>query len=192
MDRTLLKCIGAAAALSVLAGQARAADELGMFSSRGPDLAYAINNVCVPYLRQGGTVEGLTGRSGVPAQLDGRAAMQLHGFGRVFVASEPAMRGCVIVTHKGDGRTARAEALSALEAGYLLETLTGPNAAILHGRKWSGLGEAYCFRLDEKVVEVDITTARDPDQDDQAHPDALRIRLYWSDAEALKKGVCRA
>ncbi len=174
---------------SVMATAAQAADELGMFSSRGPDLAFAIDKVCVPYLRQGGTIEGLSGRSGVPEALDGRAAVRLHGFGRVFVAADPGTRGCVIVTHKGDGHTARAEALDALEHSYLLETLTGPNEAILHSRKWSGLNEAYCFRLDEKVVQVDITSARDPDSDEA---DALRMRLYWSDAEAGKKGVCKA
>ena len=36
---------------SVMATAAQAADELGMFSSRGPDLAFAIDKVCVPYLR---------------------------------------------------------------------------------------------------------------------------------------------
>ncbi len=96
------------------------------------------------------------------------------------------------MAHSGDGRTARGEALSVMEGGYLLETLIGPNEAVLHSRKWAGLAEAYCFRLDEKVVEVDITTSRDEDRDDSARGDALRLRLYWSDAEALKKGVCRA
>ena len=192
MNRTFLKYLGAAAALSVFTGQAQAADELGMFSSRGPDLAFAINSVCVPSLRQGGTIEGLVGRSGVAEDLDGRPAMRLHGFGRVFVAADPGTRGCVIVTHKGDGHTARAEALEALEHSYLLEPLTGPNETVLHSRKWTGLNEAYCFRLDEKVVEVDITTARGQDGEDPGGSDALRMRLYWSDAEALKKGVCRA
>ena len=189
MTRISQSIICLAALASVMATSTQAGDELGMLSSRGPDLAFAINNVCVPYLRQGGTIEGLAGRSGVGDSLDGRGAVRLHGFGRVFVAADPATRGCVIVTHKGDGHTARAEALDALEHGYLLETLVGPNEAVLHSRRWSGLNEAYCFRLDEKVVQVDITTARDADSD---ATDALRMRLYWSDAEASRKGVCKA
>ena len=197
MNRIGHHFITIATALSLIATAswvttARAGDGLDLLSSRGPALAFAVSNVCVPYLRQGGTVAALAGRSGVAAELDGRPAVRLHGFGRVFVAVDPASRSCVIATHTGDGRTARAEALSALEGGYLLETLTGPNEAVLHGRKWAGLNEAYCFRLDEKVVEVDISTARDQDRDDPARADSLRLRLYWSDAEALKKGVCRA
>ena len=188
--RTFISFISMAAALSVIATTARAGEGLDLMSSRNQALAYAIDSVCVPYLRQGGTVAGLAGASGVPAELDGRPAIRLHGFGRVFVAADPG--GCVIVTHTGDGRAARAEALTALEGGYLLETLTGPNEAVLHSRKWAGLGEAYCFRLDEKVVEADISTSRGQDPDDPAHADALRLHLYWSDAEALKKGVCKA
>ena len=190
MRRTSFQIIIMAAALSVVATTAQAGEGLDLMSSRNQALAYAINSVCVPYLRQGGAVATLAGRSGVSADLDGRAAIRLHGFGRVFVAADPG--GCTIVTHTGDGRVARAEALSALEGAYLLETLTGPNEAILHSRKWAGLGEAYCFRLDEKVVEADISTSRGQDSDDPAHADALRLHLYWSDAEALKKGVCRA
>ncbi len=192
MARTRFYLMGLAAAMSVAAPSAQASEALDVFSSRGPALAFAVNNVCVPYLRQGGAVAVLAGRSGRPSELDGRPAVQLHGFGRVFAATDPATRSCTIVTHKGDGRTARAEALHALEAGYLLETLTGPNEAVLHGRKWAGLNEAYCFRLDEKVVQVDLTSARDPDSDDPGRGDALRLRLYWSDAEAVKKGVCKA
>ena len=192
MGRISFHLIGVATALSVMSTSAQAGEELGMMSSRGPDLAFAIDNVCVPYLRQAGAVEGLTGRSGVAADLDGRPAVRLHGFGRVFVAADPGTHGCVIVTHNGDGRTARAEALDALEHGYLLETLTGPNEAVLHSAKWTGLAEAYCFRLDEKVVQVDVMTARGENENDPAHAHALRLRLYWSDAEALKKGVCKA
>jgi hypothetical protein len=192
MGRLSSYLIGVLAAVSAMAPSARAEENLDLFSSRGHELAFAVDNVCVPYLRQGGTIPALAGPSGVNAGLDGRPAVRLHGFGRVIVAADPASRGCVIVAHRGDARTARAEALKALERGYLLETLVGPNEAVLHSPRWTGLAEAYCFRLDEKVVEVDIVTSRDQDRDDPAGGDALRLRLYWSDAEALKKGVCKA
>ena len=192
MGRISVYLIGVAAAVSVVTTSAQAEDSLDLFSSRGHELAFAIDNVCMPYLRQGGAVAALAGSSGVTAELDGRPAVRLHGFGRVVVAADPASRGCVIVAHSGDGRTARGEALTALEGGYLLETLIGPNAAVLHSHKWAGLAEAYCFRLDEKVVEADITTSREQDRDDPARGEALRLRLYWSDAEAVRKGVCKA
>lgn len=192
MGRISFHLIGVVAAVSAITTSAQAEENLDLFSSRGHELAFAIDNVCMPYLRQGGAIAALAGSSGVSAALDGRPAVRLHGFGRVVVAADPASRGCVIVAHSGDGRTARGEALSALEGGYLLETLIGPNEAVLHSHKWTGLAEAYCFRLDEKVVEADITTSREQDRDDPAHGDALRLRLYWSDAEALKKGVCKA
>ena len=88
--------------------------------------------------------------------------------------------------------TKAAEALKAMEASYLLETLEAPNASVLHSFRWSGLTEAYCFRLDERVVELDITTSREQEAQDPARSDALRMKLYWSDAEAIKKGVCKA
>jgi len=192
MTRISHYLVGAAAFASVLAAPVRAEEGLGVFSSQHHELAFAIDTVCMPYLRQGGALAALAGRSGVRSELDGRPAVRLHGFGRVEVAADPAGRGCVIVAPAGDGRVARDEALKVLEAGYLLETLTGPNEAVLHSRKWTGLNEAYCFRLDEKVVEADIVTARDPNAEDASRPDALRLRLFWSDAEAVKKGVCKA
>ncbi len=184
--------VGLAAVSSLLATTAQAGAGLGLLSSRREALAVAIDGLCMPYLRHGGAIAPMAGLSGVPAELDGRPAVRLHGFGRVLVGTDTADNGCTIVAHDGDGRQARAEALKSLEGGYLLETLTGPNEAILHGVKWSGLNEAYCFRLDEKVVEADIVTARDPSAEGSAHPDALRLKLYWSDAEAIKKGVCKA
>ncbi len=193
MGRTYLHLIWAAlTVMAIGAGAARAEDRLDPFSSRGHGLAFAIDEVCMPYLRRGGVVAALAGVSGVASELDGRPAVRLHGFGRVRVAADPATRGCVIVTRNGDGRHARDEVLQVLEAGYLLETLVGPNEATLHGRRFTGLAEAYCFRLDERVVEADLSTSRDQDPDDPAHGDALRLRLYWSDAEAAKKGVCKA
>lgn len=192
MTRISYYILGAAALASVIATTARAEEGLGVLSSRRQALAVAIDHMCMPYLRHGGAVTPLAGASGVPATLDGRPAVRLHGFGRVFVGADPVSNGCVIVAHQGDGRQARAEALQILESGYLLETLVGPNEPVLHSTRWSGLNEAYCFRLDEKVVEADITTARDPNSDDPSHPDALRLKLYWSDAEAVKKGVCKA
>ena len=192
MTRISHYLIGMAALASVVSTTAQAAEGLGLLSSRSQALAVAIDTVCMPYLRHGGAIASLAGTSGLPASLDGRPAVRLHGFGRVFVSTDPVTGGCVIVAHEGDGRQARGEALKILEGGYLLETLAGPNEAVLHGTKWSGLNEAYCLRLDEKVVEADITTARDPNADDPARPDALRLRLYWSDAEAVKKGVCKA
>lgn len=193
MDRRTFHfiCTAAAAAMGVT-NAAWAQGSLDLFSSRGQELEFAINDVCMPYLRQGGAVAVLAGRSGVRAVLDGRPARRLHGFGRVLVAADPANRGCTVVVPDGDGRAARAEALNVLEGGYLLETLTGPNEAVLHSRKWTGLAEAYCFRLYGKVVEADIVTSRGQDSDDAGHAEALRLTLYWSDAEALKKGVCKA
>ncbi len=192
MDFRTFHFICAAAMAAAGANAAQAQGSLDVFSSRGQGLEYAINNVCMPYLRQGGVVAALAGPSGVPAVLDGRPAIRLHGFGRVIVATDPATRGCVIVTHTGDGRTARAEALSVLEHGYLLETLTGPNEPVLHSRQWTDLGEAYCFRLDEKVVQADITSSRGQDRNDPNHADSLSLKLYWSDADAVRKGVCKA
>jgi hypothetical protein len=190
MGRISSYIIGVAAAASVVTTSVQAEEALDLFSSRGHELAFAIDNVCMPSLRQGGAVAALAGRSGVPADLDGRPGVRLHGFGRVLVSGDAG--GCTIVVRDGDGRAARGEALEVLEHGYLLETLVGPNEPVLHSLKWSGLGEAYCFRLDEKVVEADIITSRDQDRDNAARGDALRLRLYWSDAEALKKGVCKA
>jgi len=193
MDRKFLHLVSAlAAAAMITTGAVRAEDRLDLFSSRDHGVAFAIDSVCVPYLRHGGTIPGLAGASGVPSELDGRPAVRLHGFGRVRVAADPATHGCIILARNGDGRTVRAEVLKALEAGYLLETLVGPNAAVLHSHKWTGLAEAYCFRLDERVVEADITSSREQDPEDPSHGDALRLRLWWSDAEAQKKGVCRA
>jgi len=183
---------GMVALASALGTSVQAEDELGLFSSQHHELAFAINTVCMPYMRQGGTVAALAGHSGVSSELDGRPAVRLHGFGRVRVAADPAGRGCLVVAHDGDGRVARGEALKILEGGYLLETLVGPNEPVLHSVRWSGLNEAYCFRLDEKVVEADIVTSRDPNAEDPGHPDALRMHLFWSDAEAVKKGVCKA
>jgi len=191
MDRKSLHFI-VAAAMATIATTARAEDRLDLFSSRDHGVSFAINSVCVPYLRHGGTIPGLAGPSGVPSELDGRPAVRLHGFGRVRVAADPSSHGCVVLALNGDGRTVRAEVLKALEAGYLLETLVGPNETVLHSHKWAGLAEAYCFRLDERVVEADITSSREQDPQDPAHSDALRLRLWWSDAEAQKKGVCRA
>lgn len=192
MARLSQYLVGMAAFASIVATAAQAEEGLGLLSSRQQALAVAIDHVCMPYLRHGGAIASLAGASAVPAVLDGRPAVRLHGFGRVFVGGDPASGGCVIMAHEGDGRQARAEALHILEGGYLLETLVGPNEAVLHSTHWAGLNEAYCFRLDEKVVEADITTARDPNAEDPSHPDALRIKLYWSDAEAVKKGVCKA
>jgi len=193
MDRRTFHFIwSAAVAVMTVAHAAQAEGSLDLFSSRGQALEFAINDICMPYLRQGGTVPALAGRSGVAASLDGRPATRLHGFGRVMVAADPANRGCTIVAREGDGRTARAQALGVLEGGYLLETLAGPNEAVLHSRKWTGLAEAYCFRLDEKVVEADIATSRGQDPDEAGRTESLRLTLYWSDAEASRKGVCRA
>jgi hypothetical protein len=192
MTRISHYLVGVAAIASVWATSGEAEENLGLFSSQHHELAFAINNVCMPYMRQGGAIAALAGPSGVSSELDGRPAVRLHGFGRVKVAVDPSSHGCVIVAHDGDGRVARDAALKVLEAGYLLETLVGPNEQVLHSRKWSGLNEAYCFRLDEKVVEADIVTSRDPNAEDPGHPDALRMRLVWSDAEAVKKGVCKA
>ena len=192
MTRISHYLVGLAALASVVATTAQAGEGLGLLSSRGQALSFAINEVCMPYLRHGGAVVPMTGVSGVPATLDGRPAVRLHGFGRVFIGIDPLTNGCTIVAHEGDGREARADVLRVLEGGVLLETLTGPNEPVLHGTRWSGLNEAYCFRLDEKVVEADITTARDPNGDEPGRPDALRLKLYWSDAEAVRKGVCKA
>lgn len=193
MDRGTFHLICMAAVAAMAAGAAaQAQGSLGPFSSRGQALEFAIDTVCMPYLRQGGAVATLAGKSGVPATLDGRPAARLHGFGRVVVAADPANRGCTVVVPEGDGRAARSEALSVLEGGYLLETLTGPNEAVLHSRKWTDLSEAYCFRLYGNVVEADILTSRGQAPDDPGHAEALRLRLYRSDAEALKKGVCKA
>jgi hypothetical protein len=192
MNRIFLKVMTVAAAMSLIATTAQAEEALDAFSSRGHGLAFAVSNVCLPYLRQGGTIAALAGPSGVPAVFNGVPAVRLHGFGRVVVAADPATHGCTIVTHTGDGRTARAEALTALEGDVLLETLVGPNEAVLHSPQWTGLGEAYCFRLDEKVVEADIVSSRGQDPNDPNHADSLQLKLYWSDAEAVKKGVCRA
>ncbi|MGZ6042025.1 MAG: hypothetical protein ACXWKW_07505 [Asticcacaulis sp.] len=179
--------------LIVPASAVRADDRLSALSQRPDAFDFAVNRVCVPWLRQaeqgkGAPIEAYTGLSGMPSDIDGRPAIRLHGFGHVRVAAGP--EGCTILSPFGDGRAERRDILKILEKSYLLETIAGPNEAVLHSHRWSDLRETYCFRLDERVVQADITTARGQDGAD-ASP-ALRLRLSWSDAGAMRSGVCRA
>lgn len=194
--RLYWKWLGMAGALMCLAGCVEHVDGQLDVTTRAPDaMGFAINDVCLPYVRHGGDIAALVGRSGIPVRVNDLPAYRLRGAGHIHVGDGgPKGRGCFVFTTFGPTVGQRDYVLKTLlEDGYRPDALAGPNAYLYATGQWYDMIEKYCFRVDGKVMLLDMRTATKGPPSTFFRYRPMVAHVYWDEkGEAAGKGLCQS
>lgn len=156
------------------------------FGSAESGVAFAVENGCLTWLREGGRVEDYVGSRAHTMQVAGTPVQKIYGGGRVTVR-EDGRSGCYVRAERGDGARLRDRVINTLaSAGMTTEAFTD-YARRLKRRDGSVVQERYCFRMYGKpyivLISSSVNRALAP----------LEVAITPDlDAEAAKKGLCLA
>jgi hypothetical protein len=146
-------------------------------------LAFAIDQGCLTYLREGGSLEAYVERYARPITDDGVRTQKIYG-GHVTVR-EDGRGGCYIRVKRGNGASLRDTALETLNyKGFKLEAFADYTPYV-KTRDWAYLQEIYCWRNGADVYNILISSSaikRDV---------TLQATIFKDkDSAAASKGLC--
>lgn len=173
-----------AVAAGGIAFHAMAAPAPSPFASAQDATAFAVENGCLTWLREGGTVEDYVGRHARTIDQSGKPAQKIYGGGRVTVRAD-GRSGCYVRAESGDGAKLRDTVINTLASAGMRTEPFADYGQHLKSRDWSFVQESHCFRMYGKVYIALISSsangARTP----------LQVTITPDiDGEAAKKGLC--
>ena len=181
-----LSCGLLAIAAAGVAFHAMAAPSPSPFASAESATAFAVENGCLTWLREGGRVEDYVNRHARRVKQNGMPAQKIYGGGRVTVR-EDGREGCYVRAEFGDGAALRDTVINTLASTGMRTEPFADYAPYLQSRDWSYIQETHCFRMYGKTYIVLISSSAN----------RTRVPLQATitpdkDAEAEKKGLCLA
>lgn len=156
------------------------------FGSAESGVAFAVENGCLTWLREGGRVEDYVGSRAHTMQVAGTPVQKIYGGGRVTVR-EDGRSGCYVRAERGDGAKLRDTVINTLASAGVRTEPFANYEPYLKSRDWSFVQESHCFRMYGKVyialISSSASRTRAP----------LQVTITPDlDAEAAKKGLCLA
>ncbi len=171
-------------AIAAAASQASAAMP-GAFSSTDTGVAFAVEKVCLTYLREGGHVADYVGGYARTVREDGKPVLKIFGNGHVTVR-EDERGGCEVKVERGNGARLRDAVINTLADAGLRTEPFADYEPILRGRDWAFVQETHCLRMYDIVYIASIASsasgARMP----------LQVTIFRDrEGIAAKKGLCQ-
>ncbi len=149
-------------------------------------VAFAVENGCLTWLREGGKVEDYVGRRARTMREAGKPVQKIYGRGRVTVR-EDENGGCYVRAERGDGAKLRDAVINSLASAGMRTEAFADYAPHLKGRDWSFLQESHCFRMYGKVYIALISSSANGTRV------PLQVTIHQDEeGEAVKKGLCGA
>ncbi len=173
-----------AVAAAGVAFHAIAAPAPSPFASAQDATAFAVENGCLAWLREGGKIEDYVGSRARTMQEAGMPVQKIYGRGRVTVR-EDGHGGCHVRAERGDGAKLRDTVINSLASAGMRTEAFADYAPHLKGRDWSFVQESHCFRMYGKVYVVLISSSANRTRT----PLQVTI-LPDSDGAAANKGLC--
>jgi hypothetical protein len=175
-----------AVAAAGVAFHAMAAPVPSPFASAQGVTAFAVENGCLTWLREGGTIEDYVGRHARTIDDAGKPAQKIYGGGRVTVR-EDGRSGCYVRAESGDGAKLRDTVINTLASAGVRAEPFDNYEPYLKSRDWSFVQESHCFRMYGKVYIALISSSANRTRA------PLQVTITPdADAEAAKKGLCLA
>ncbi|ESQ87339.1 hypothetical protein ABAC460_20155 [Asticcacaulis sp. AC460] len=167
---------------SVAAGYALATHP---FSPSRDAVAYAVDQGCLTWLREGGRIGDHVRRNAKAVKRNGRPAQKIVGQGQVTV-EENDRGGCYVRAARGKGADLRDQVLNSLaEAGLKAEPFADYEP-VVHRRNWSFVQETYCFRMNDQVFNLLVSSSATGDYV------PLQVTMHKdNDGAAAKLGLCQ-
>ena len=173
-----------AVAAAGIAFHAMAAPAPSPFASAQDAAAFAVENGCLTWLREGGKIEDYVGRHARTVQRDGKNVQKIYGGGRVTVREDG---GCYVRAEGGDGARLRDAVINTLASAGMRTEAFADYAPHLKSRDWSFVQESHCFRMYGKVYIALISSSANRTRT------PLQVTITPDlDAEAAKRGLCLA
>jgi hypothetical protein len=146
-------------------------------------LAFAIDQGCLTYFREGGAIKPYVERYARTITEDGKQVQKIYG-GHVTV-SEDERGGCYIRVQRGNGASLRDTALKTLrDKGFRLESFADYEPYV-KTRDWSYLQELYCWRQGAEVYNILISSSA------ISRKVTLQATLLKdTEGTSVKKGLC--
>ncbi|MBP2157536.1 MULTISPECIES: hypothetical protein [Asticcacaulis] len=173
-----------AVAAAGIAFHALAAPAPSPFGSAESGVAFAVENGCLTWLREGGRVEDYVGRRARTMQEAGKPVQKIYGGGRVTVREDESS-GCYVRAERGEGAKLRDTVINTLASAGMRTEAFADYAPHLKGRDWSFVQESHCFRMYGKVYVALISSSANRTRT----PLQVTI-LPDTDGTAAKRGLC--
>jgi hypothetical protein len=155
------------------------------FGSAESGVAFAVENGCLTWLREGGRVEDYVGSRARTMQVGGKPVQKIYGGGQVTVREDGG--GCHVRAERGDGAKLRDTVINTLASAGVRTKPFADYAPHLKRRDGSFVQESHCFRMYGKVYIALISSSANRTRA------PLQVTITPDvDAEAAKKGLCLA
>jgi hypothetical protein len=175
-----------AVAVAGVAFHAMAAPSPSPFGTAESGVAFAVENGCLTWLREGGKVEDYVGRHARTLKAAGKPVQKIYGSGHVTVR-EDGLGGCYIRAERGDGAKLRDTVINTLASAGMRTEPFADYAPHMRSRDWSYIQESHCFRMYGKVYIALISSSANQTRT------PLQVTILRDTAgEAAAKGLCLA
>jgi hypothetical protein len=175
-----------AVAVAGIAFHSMAAPAPSPLGSAQDAAAFAVENGCLTWLREGGRVEDYVGRHARTTNVAGHTAQKIYGGGGVTIR-EDGHGGCYIRAERGDGAKLRDSVINTLASAGMRTEPFADYELHMKARDWSFIQESHCFRMYGKVYIALISSSANRTRT----PLQVTV-LPDTDSTAAKKGLCLA